>query len=369
MKSICIFALLYYMDLCRAFKTIHISSSIKQFHSNPLQKQLPCFASTTVNSLSKSCILQMRSITNRALDSHLTEKKPRGKSGIFVLRSFSTEPGKNSSSAGVRIIQWGITISSLFMVFWVFSPFPGSAYVGMKWHAHLVHLLTSSSAVGSTIAPDSLFLKYASLGPAAGLLHAVPGAIWCALAPLQLNPAARAWAIRAGLHSPLGRAMLAAAAGTMCGLALFDSRRLFAEDVDFAGHGGAIADVVDGAGLLPMPFNRLIVRATTVWFGVAGVLAWAAARRRDFAAHRRWAIRHAGAGLWVAGQRPIFSLFSVIGAAARGWPPAADPAAQATAFYAATLVATLAYVAAAEWYARQDSDGAASRGAGKAAGE
>ena len=30
---------------------------------------------------------------------------------------------------------------------------------------------------------------------------------------------------------------------------------------------------------------------------------------RDFEAHRAWAIRHLGAGLWVAAQRPLFSVY------------------------------------------------------------
>ena len=241
------------------------------------------------------------------------------------------------------------------MVLWVFAPFPGSAYVGFQWHDDLIHKIWSLSPHIPQFVPESLLLKYTSLGPVPGLVHAVPAAVWCLLAPLQLHPGARTWAIRAGLHAPAGRAMLAAAAIAMVGVALIDSGGLFADDADFGGRGGALAALVDGTGALPARMNHLGMRAVAGWFAATGVLAWAAARRRDWTRHRRWAIRHAGAGLWVAAQRPLFDLaravqMAVLGAAADG------PAAQADVFYAATYVVTIAYAVAAEFYARADPD-------------
>ena len=243
------------------------------------------------------------------------------------------------------------------MVLWVFAPFPGSAYVGFQWHDDLIHKIWGLSPHIPQFVPESLLLKYTSLGPVPGLVHAVPAAVWCLLAPLQLHPGARTWAIRAGLHAPAGRAMLAAAAIAMVGVALIDSGGLFADDADFGGRGGALAALVDGTGALPA-MNHLSMRAVAGWVAATGVLAWTAARRRDWTAHRRWAIRHAGAGLWVAAQRPLFSVaravqMAVLGAAADG------PAAQADAFFAAAYSVTIAYAVAAEFYARADPDVAA----------
>jgi hypothetical protein len=255
-----------------------------------------------------------------------------------------------TNQSRIQLIQQIFAASAFFMVFWVFSPFPGSAYVGFQWHDDLIHSIWKIPFV-SNFVPESLLLKYTQLGPAPGMLHAVPAAIWCALTPLQLYPPARAWAIRAGLHAPAGRAMLAAAAAAMFGVALIDAGGLFADIADFDGHGGALAALVDGAAALPAPMNHMGMRALAVWFAGTGAAAWAAARRRDWPAHRRWAIRHAGAGLWVAAQRPLFSAaraaqLAALGAAADG------PAAQADVFYAAAYAVTLAYAVAAEWYAR-----------------
>ena len=253
----------------------------------------------------------------------------------------------------MQSIQGIFAASSLFMVLWVFSPFPGSAFVGFQWHDELVHKIWRLSPFISNFVPESLLLKYTELGPAPGILHAVPSAIWCALAPLQLYPPVREWAIRAGLHAPAGRAMLAAAAAAMCGVALIDAGGLFADVADFEGHGGALASLVDSAGALPAPMNHIGMRGLAVWFAATGALSWAAARRRDWAAHRRWAIRHAGAGLWVAAQRPLFSVARAVQIVALG--SAADgSAAQADVFYAAAYVVTLAYAVMAEWYARAD---------------
>ena len=67
----------------------------------------------------------------------------------------------------------------------------------------------------SDVAPASLVLKYNRLGSLLEYLHAVPGAIWCLLAPLQLTPEGRA--LMGERHKASGRLMLTAAAVLMVG--------------------------------------------------------------------------------------------------------------------------------------------------------
>ena len=99
MKSICIFALLYCMDLCRAFKTIHISSSIKQFHSNPLQKQLSCFAS--IPQASKPCRSPSLQQPRRSLTAVDTLRKLEYQRGTYTTSAFNgaTQAQVNAKNA------------------------------------------------------------------------------------------------------------------------------------------------------------------------------------------------------------------------------------------------------------------------------
>eukprot|EP00976_Prorocentrum_cordatum_P067612 1178818-Prorocentrum_minimum.AAC.5 len=76
--------------------------------------------------------------------------------------------------------------SGALMVFWVLSPFPGSAYTGIQWHDELASNIWSAFQFNPLIGPESLVLKYNTLGQAPALLHALPGAVWCGLAPFQV---------------------------------------------------------------------------------------------------------------------------------------------------------------------------------------
>ena len=99
------------------------------------------------------------------------------------------------------------------MVVWVFI-FPGSAWVGSSaqydgWLRNIFETLFSD------LGPSSLLLKYNRFGSLLEWMHAVPGAVWCLLAPLQLVPECRAWL--GEKHEDAGRLMLCAAAVLMVG--------------------------------------------------------------------------------------------------------------------------------------------------------
>jgi hypothetical protein len=81
------------------------------------------------------------------------------------------------------------TAGGAFMVFWCLSPFPGSAYTGLSWHDDLVSFLWANPWLrfDPLLGPESLMLKYNTLGQGPALLHALPGAVWCAIAPFQVR--------------------------------------------------------------------------------------------------------------------------------------------------------------------------------------
>jgi hypothetical protein len=59
------------------------------------------------------------------------------------------------------------------------------------------------AAITALIAPVSLITKYNELGHLPAFTHAVPGAIWSLLAPLQLFPEVRR-RMGAGVHAKAG---------------------------------------------------------------------------------------------------------------------------------------------------------------------
>lgn len=252
-----------------------------------------------------------------------------------------------------------VVLSATFMALWVFVA-PGSAWIGLS-SEHDDFVRDVYERCFGYFGPASLLLKYNVMGPAIELTHALPGAVWCLLAPLQLNPEVRA---RDGglVHRALGRLMLVAASVLMVGYALIDANRLFADTSDFAGHGGALAAAADAlnesrlGGTLP-PFNVGGVRFIAAWFVFAGLQTYLTATQRPMPVeeHRRWALRHIAAGLWVAFQRPFFAAVRCGQAIFLGLPAAASPESQADAFYGCALAATVAYALAAEWAALQRS--------------
>ncbi|CAK0833397.1 unnamed protein product [Prorocentrum cordatum] len=240
------------------------------------------------------------------------------------------------------------------MGIWVLA-LPGSAWIGSS-AARDALVGELYEAYFGFFAPASILLKYNALGPTTGLTHALPGAVWALLAPLQLSPEARA-AAGGAVHRIVGRVMLVAAAVLMVGYAIIDTNKLYADLVDFAGHGGGLAEAADGfnaghlGGILP-PFNLGGVHVLAAWFIFSGVQTFrtATSRPRDLSAHRCWALRHLAAGLWVAAQRPLFAAARVAQGLAFGVEAiASDPAAQADAFYYCAYLTTAAYALAAEW--------------------
>jgi len=238
-----------------------------------------------------------------------------------------------------------ILFSSVYMVLWVFG-FPGSAWVGSSVE-HDDWLRDLYNTYFAPIAPSSLLLKYGRYGSSLEWLHAVPGAFWCFLAPFQLLPAGRQ--LLGPKHGFAGRLMLLAASVLMVGFLLIDAAKLTADQADF-GTGGHLASAADDVnarylGFLP-PFNQGGQYAVAAWFVFTGMQTFRTGITKN-EDHPRWATRHAAAGLWVAGQRPLFSFVRtaqllLLGSAAEA------SIAQADAFYGSSYVITLTYIALAE---------------------
>uniref|UniRef100_A0A6U1LA12 Uncharacterized protein n=1 Tax=Tetraselmis chuii TaxID=63592 RepID=A0A6U1LA12_9CHLO len=253
-------------------------------------------------------------------------------------------------------IMTSVYFFASFMVLWCLAPFPGSAFCGLTWHDSFVQSMWAAFHMADFVAPESLMLKYNTLGQAPALLHALPGAVWCACAPLQLSRKRSGEGGRKpGAHSTVGRVMLTSAAVLMVGYVLIDESGLSAEDYDFHGHGGPLSALIDGSPfgqLLPMSFNHFGLKLIAGWFIWSGVKTFWHAKAGQYGAHRAWAVRHVGAGLWVAAQRPMFATARLTQLAVLGPDVAGSISAQSDAFYGCSYVATIAFFVVAEAVAR-----------------
>ena len=256
-----------------------------------------------------------------------------------------------------------VAASGTFMALWVFGPFPGSAYTGIADHDRWLTGLYEWAHFPSVFGVTSLITKYSEVGRWPALLHAVPGALWCALAPLQLHPKSREM-FGGALHRASGRLMLAAAATLMVGYGVIDHNHLFADAHDFEGRAGTVSEAIDAAARSKLgdrvpPFNLTGVRGIAAWFIASGAQT---ARRGARRISRRidGGQRDVGAGLWVAAQRPVYSAIRV-GAVGLGFIGAVDDpsssAAFADAFTSAPHITTLAYFAAVRVAARRMARG------------
>mmetsp|Transcript_18051 Transcript_18051/g.36924 ORF Transcript_18051/g.36924 Transcript_18051/m.36924 type:complete len:316 (+) Transcript_18051:435-1382(+) len=238
------------------------------------------------------------------------------------------------------------------MFLWVFALFPGSAYTGFDGHDNFLAWLFATFPLFSSVARTSMLTKYNELGNLPACTHAIPGALWSILAPLQLLPEARAQ-IGADGHKKAGRVMLCAAAALIVGYYVIDSNNLYADVHDMDGQGGGLAAWVDGMGLLPLPLNLIGVRMLAAFFVVSGAASYHFAKHKDYVRHRTWAFRHVGAGLWVAAQRPVFAAIRLAQAGLLGTQVSTKSGPLAEAYFYAAYSTTLVYLAGAEWLARR----------------
>ncbi|KAG2447894.1 hypothetical protein HYH02_007348 [Chlamydomonas schloesseri] len=159
-------------------------------------------------------------------------------------------------------------------------------------------------------APRDIASKH---GPHAAvkLTHILPSGVWCLCGAMQLAPP-RLRAAAPRLHRLTGRVMLATAVPVAIGYFVMESRGLVGGSHEL--HGGSDRSSGRGSG---MPENHLALRCLNAWFVLTAVVAMVQARRRRFASHGAWSLRHVASGAWVVVQRVIVLAVSVAAMVAR----------------------------------------------------
>lgn len=182
---------------------------------------------------------------------------------------------QSMEDAALKVLYVGCALLCFLMVLWIFV-LPASVFEG-----------TLPGREG----------KYSD-HPAVRLTHQLPGGIWCIAIAFQLHPgfrkAHRQW------HRRMGYACLTSAATMMVGFVLIEVHKLDYMHTEYKDLplDEAVSDL--GMGWLnPLLFLRVLA----VLFLAAAGLALRAILRRDVHTHRKWMLRHAALGLWIAVHR------------------------------------------------------------------
>lgn len=156
------------------------------------------------------------------------------------------------------------------------------------------------------------------------VLHQLPAAVWAIAMPLQLSQAVRARWLRA--HRYTGRVAGVAALSIAAGTVLIIQRGL----------------TVD------LPGTHAFLYTITAGFVVSLALGVAAARRKDYARHREWMLRHFALGISVAVQRIFVITGTMLGQA--GFFDFSTDESKAAGFAACEILAWLVCMIACEWH-------------------
>ena len=194
----------------------------------------------------------------------------------------------------------GATSLCVLMVFWIWYA-PGSctplrSAMDQGWYRQK----------SGAFVPLNLVTKYAKHF-AVCASHVLPASGWCAIAPFQLHPSARAKFPRA--HRVLGRVFFALGTSMIYGYWLINRRGLHFHATDFPtiSQNDKMSLWIDYArlGVTFVQFEH----ASAAWFFYTLSRAYVAvAFRRNFTEHRIWVWRHVAAGLSVAAQRVLIGV-------------------------------------------------------------
>lgn len=175
--------------------------------------------------------------------------------------------------------------------------------------------------------PDEPFARNYVMHPWPAYLHIAPGLVYLLGAPFQLS--ARFRRRHLTLHRRMGRVLLACGAASV-GMSLFIG--------------------------ISHPFGGWSERAATVvfglWFLICLAVAFAAVRRRDIAAHRRWMIRAFAVATGIATIRLWTGAFIALHHAMTGAEPNGPVA---DTFGLAFWLGLSTNVAVGEWWLRRTS--------------
>jgi len=188
-----------------------------------------------------------------------------------------------------------VTVTALcgMMVVWILVN-PGTAYLG-NWEGHDA-LVEKTWRERVMPVPLNLVLKYKG-HRAVQFTHVLPAALWAMLVPLQLHPSVRK--NYRTLHRRTGYLFTILGFMIAGGVGIIGHRGLYfhADFPDIPEHMHTSAIGLDFVPFVPC------FQCLAAWFVLSLLLAVWEARRKRFARHNAFILRHVAAGIWIAPQR------------------------------------------------------------------
>ncbi len=198
-----------------------------------------------------------------------------------------------------RIAYVILSLLCAMMVGWILG-LPGSWRAGWKWHDDLINVWYNRTLkrAGNFPTPLNLVTKYKG-HTVAQLCHILPGALWAGIIPFQLHPSARKKFRR--WHRLGGYIFVFVAYLMTVGFIYIDCNALIYMHSDFPG-----IPPYEHTTWLPVHVpHEPVFRVVGGWFAFTISIAAYYATQKKFETHRRWILRHVGAGIWIAVQRLV----------------------------------------------------------------
>mmetsp|Transcript_46083 Transcript_46083/g.109888 ORF Transcript_46083/g.109888 Transcript_46083/m.109888 type:complete len:348 (-) Transcript_46083:88-1131(-) len=214
-----------------------------------------------------------------------------------------------SPSLILRVLYIITTLLCLQMVFWVLVlPATWKQGTVKGWEEVSRKAQTAPDPFGVSadnkikFVPDENYNKYGPF-PIVRILHNFPGLIWAGCIPINLHPGLRT--SYPTLHRYAGRAFFLSSFSLMVGFGFILYHGLGMKHENVPPRLGQSLLMLRSEGWSDVPHAVVTMNLASVWFCYTAVTALAAAKRRDFATHKRWAVRHVASGIWISMMRAL----------------------------------------------------------------
>ena len=192
-----------------------------------------------------------------------------------------------STAEKLRYLYLATTALCLYMIVWILV-LPAS---GLQDWVSMLDSVREKVMLARHV-PPGLISKFKG-HYAVHLTHTFPAALWSALIPFQLNPGFRNRNPR--LHRIMGYTFMATSSIMMVGVAIiFQRGLLFVKFLEEVPHD-------------PFYTSEIYLTCLSIWFLWTAGMATMEARRRRFASHQYWILRHIASGMWIAVMRVLLT--------------------------------------------------------------
>lgn len=221
--------------------------------------------------------------------------------------------------AVLRVLYASSSFIAAFQVIWGLGQFPVQVQLAAstlsvseteKVVGGMMGRAMGLSESGALVVARAFVTKYFGQ-PFVFVTHILPAPIWSAIVPFQLHPASRSPGLKK-MHRTLGSTFFLLSTSMMVGFGAIMRKGL---DIHpgaafFQGAQGKTIREVPGLLKALVPAGPPTLFGFAAWFTYTMYRALNAARRKRFAEHEDWVIRHVASGQWVGLMRIFMTMFN-----------------------------------------------------------